>query len=117
MGNVYSNKNQLLLRELIKIYEPNGFDWLSYQITNSNILTLHHVLKVADGGKLCRDNAALLTKRAHRALNICENRDFILYLEINDFFREIIFKGEPLDDYFKEETKQYKRALMKTLYK
>ena len=117
MGNVYNNKNQLLLKELVKIYMPDEFDWLSYQITKSNILTLHHVLKVAEGGQLSKENAALLTKRAHRALNICENRDFILYLEINDFFREIIAKGEPLDDYFKEESKQYKHALIKTLYK
>ncbi len=117
MGNVYYNKNQLLLKELIKIYMPEGFDWLSYQITNSNILTLHHIIKVADGGNLSKDNAALITKRAHRALNICENRDFILYLEINNFFKEIIAKGEPLDEYFKSEAKQYKRALSKTLYK
>ena len=117
MGNVYYNKNQLLLRELIKIYEPDGADWLNYQITKGNILTLHHVVKVADGGQLCKDNAALLTKRAHRALNICENRDFILYSEINDFFREIIAKGEPLDAYFKGKTKLYKRALTKTIYK
>jgi hypothetical protein len=32
MGRVYKNENQLLLQELVKIYEPNGFDWLSYQI-------------------------------------------------------------------------------------
>ena len=117
MGNVYSNKNQLLLKELIKIYMPDGIDWLSYQITKNNILTLHHILKVADGGILSIDNSALLTKRAHRALNICENRDCILYLEINDFFKQIIAKGEPLDNYFKEEAKEYKKALIKTLYK
>ncbi len=66
----------------------DSVDWLSYQITKNNILTLHHILKVADGGKLNIDNSALLTKRAHRALNICENRDYILYLEINNFLKQ-----------------------------
>ena len=117
MGKVYKNENQLLLQELVKIYQPDGFDWLSYQITKSNILTLHHVIKVADGGLLRVDNSALLTKKSHRGLHMCESRDYILYSEINDFFREIIEAGAPLDDYLKNESKEYKRVLTKTLYK
>ena len=117
MGRVYKNENQLLLQELVKIYEPNGMDWLSYQITKNNILTLHHVIKVADGGLLRVDNSALLTKKSHRGLHICEHRDYILYSEINDFFREIIESAAPLSDYYLEESKEYKRALTRTLYK
>ena len=117
MGKIYKNENQLLLQELIKIYQPVGFDWLSYQITKSNILTLHHVIKVADGGQLKINNSALLTKKSHRGLHICENKDFILYSEINDFFREIISFYSPLDDYLIKESKEYKKALTKTLYK
>ncbi len=117
MGRVYQNENQLLLKELLDIYKPNGFDWLSYQITKNNILTLHHVIKVADGGLLSKDNAALLTKKSHRGLHICENKDFILYSEINDFFREIILLNSPLDDYLINESKEYKKALTRVLYK
>ncbi len=117
MGKVYQNENQILLRELIEIYHPDNFDWLSYQITKGNILTLHHVIKVADGGILSVDNAALLTKKSHRALHICENKDFILYSEINDFFREIIAYRAALDEYFKRESKEYKHALVRTIYK
>ena len=117
MGKIYINENQLLLQELIKIYQPIGVDWLSYQITKSNILTLHHVIKAADGGQLRIDNSALLTKKSHRGLHICEHRDFVLYSEINDFFREIISLGSPLDDYLVKESKEYKKALTKTLYK
>ena len=117
MGKIYQNKNQLLLQELIKIYQPDGFDWLNYQITKNNILTLHHIVKEADGGLLVIDNAALLTKKSHRGLHMCESRDFILYSEINDFFREIISVRKPLDDYFVRESKEYKRVLTKTLYK
>ncbi|MBR4230676.1 MAG: hypothetical protein IKR74_00785 [Bacilli bacterium] len=117
MGKVYQNKNQLLLQELIEIYRPKGFDWLSYQITKKNILTLHHIIKEADGGLLAVDNSALLTKKSHRGLHMCESRDYILYSEINDFFREIIALGAPLDDDLIEESKEYKRALTRTLYK
>ena len=117
MGKIYINENQILLSDLTKIYLPNGFDWLSYQITKGNTLTLHHVVKVADGGKLMVENSALLTKKSHQNLHICEHRDFILYSEINDFFREIIDRRMPLDDYLIRESKEYKRALVKTIYK
>lgn len=117
MGKIYKNENQLLLQELIKIYQPIGFDWLNYQITKNNILTLHHVIKAADGGPLRIDNSALLTKKSHRSLHMCEHRDFALYSEINDFFKEIISLGSPLDDYFVKESKEYKKALTKTIYK
>lgn len=117
MGKKYKNENQLLLQELIEIYQPIGFDWLNYQITKNNILTLHHVIKTANGGLLRIDNSALLTKKSHRGLHICEHKDFILYSEINDFFREIISLGFPLDDYLVKKSKEYKKSLTKTLYK
>ena len=117
MGKIYQNENQLLIPELIKIYKPSGVDWLSYQITKNNILTVHHIIKVADGGILNVDNAALLTKKAHRSLNICEIKDFVLYCEINDFFREIIYRKAPLDDDLIKESREYKKILTKTLYK
>ncbi len=52
MGKIYVNENQLFLQKLINIYQPSKFDWLSYRITKNNILTIHHVIKVADGGLL-----------------------------------------------------------------
>jgi len=117
MGKIYQNENQILLQDLIVIYQPDNYDWLSYQITRKNTLTLHHVTKVAEGGILDKSNAALLTKKSHRALNICEARDYYLYEEINSFFREIIAHSAPLDDVLKIESKNYKKALVKTLYK
>ena len=117
MGRIYQNKNQIFLQELIKIYQPNGFDWLSYQITKKNILTLHHIIKEADGGQLRIDNSALLTKNSHQKLHTCEHKDIILYSEINDFFREIVSHGAPLDDDLIKESQEYKKALTKTLYK
>jgi len=117
MGKIYTNENQLLLQELIKIYQPNKYDWLSYQITKQNILTLHHIVKVANGGELNLENGALLTKKSHRALHICEIKDYILYLEINDFFKEITSYRTFLDSHLEKQSKTYKRALINTLYK
>lgn len=117
MGKIYQNSNQLLLQQLISIYNPTDYDWLSYQITKKNILTLHHIIKRADGGVLSIDNSALLTKRSHRVLHICENKDYILYNEINAFFKEIISQGTIMNDFLKRESKEYKLALTKTLYK
>jgi len=117
MGKIYQNENQLMLEELIKIYKPVDYDWLSYQITKKNVLTLHHIIKVANKGSLSVNNLALLTKRAHRALNICEHKDYILYSEINDFFRYIISLSSFEDEYLKNESRNYKKALVKTLYK
>ena len=117
MGRMYVNENQVLLRQLIEIYQPNGFDWLMYQITKSNTLTLHHVDEVSEGGKLTVANSAILTKKSHRALNMCESRDFYLYIIINEFFREIIELSGPLTTEFEEESRELKKALTRTLYK
>ena len=117
MGKIYTNPNQILLSEIIVIYETYVIDWLSYQITKRNKLTLHHVEKEADGGKLSINNAAPLTIRGHQGLNKCESRDFILYSEINDFFKKIIAHGVPLDDYMLRESREYKQALQRVLYK
>ena len=116
MGKIYTNENQKLLTNLVEIYKPENFDWLSYQITRKNTLTLHHIVKLENGGPLSITNAALLTKRSHRALHMCESRDYILYSEINDFFREIIGSGS-FNDSLTKESREYKKALVKALYK
>lgn len=117
MGKIYINENKILLQELIKVYQPVDYDWLSYKITKKNILTLHHIVKVEDGGELSFENSALLTKRTRQAFHICEHRDFVLYGEINDFFREIVSHSTVLDSNLEKQSREYKKALMKTLYK
>ena len=115
MGKVHVNNNQILLPQLIQIYQPLDIDWLAYQITKGNVLTVHHVTKQEHGGPTSIDNSALLTKKAHRVLHICEHKDFILYEEINDFFREII-RAQSFNEVFQEESKKYKKVLTKTIY-
>ena len=117
MGKIYVNENQILLRQLIEIYQPNGFDWLMYQITKKNTLTLHHVDEVSEGGILCIENAALLTKKSHRALNMCESRDTYFYVVINEFFREVIENAGPMTQELIEESRDLKKSLTRTLYR
>ena len=126
MGKIYQNPNQLMLQDVLKYYQIDKLDWLSYQITKGNILTLHHIIKQADGGPLTIDNSAPLTKKSHRALHICESKDNVLYSEINKFFLRVIAyrlaladleAKMQLNDEFRRESKEYKLALTKTLYK
>ncbi len=117
MGKIYTNESQILLQQLIEIYKPTIYDWLSYQITKQNKLTIHHVDEKSEGGKLQVDNAALLTKKSHRALNMCESRDVYLYCLINEFFHEIIEHKAPLSPELEEESREYKQALTRVLYK
>ena len=126
MGNISKKQNQILLLELIPIYMPPGYhystvDWLFYPIAHSKkyggkSLTIHHVTKAANGGPLCIENAALLTKNAHQDLHTCEARDHILYEEINDFFREIISYRKPPEDYLMKEAKEYNYLLKRAIY-
>ena len=116
MGRVYKNESKILLAELLEIYEMSNFDWLSYQITKQNTLTIHHIIKESEGGLLCFDNAAMLTKRAHRIINICECKDYLLYSEINDYFKEIIARRTYLDDDLIKQSKEYKKALNNLVY-
>jgi len=131
MGNIYQSQNQILLLQLIPIYMPPDYhystvDWLFYPISQSKkngskSLTIHHVTKAAYGGATCKENSALLTKKAHQDLHTCETRDHILYEEINDFFREIISYSKPPEDYLMKEAKEYnyflKRAIHPNRYK
>ena len=103
MGNKYVSENKILLLEMIKVYSPCEIDWMCYQITKNNILTLHHIEKICEGGLTLIENGALLTKRAHRILNIIEHSDYALYIDWNDLFYLINeSKIPPCEDYIKE---------------
>lgn len=109
MGKIYTNEKQIILQEMLEVYSPEEFDWMSYQITINNFLTFHHILEQSKGGLTTLNNGALLTKRAHRILNMLPSRDKGLYTDWNQFFKEIVQKGQPLD----AEQKQYSRSLKK----
>lgn len=66
MGKVYQNENQIILLQMLEIYKPDITDWMQYEITKRNILTLHRIKKACEGGTDSINNGAILTKRAHR---------------------------------------------------
>ena len=117
MGKIYVNDNQRILRMMIEIYQPDNFDWMSYQITNQNILTFHHIVELSKGGLTEIGNGALVTKRGHKALNLLCIRDYILYKNWNELFLEINQFGKSPDDYLMSQSRELKKATHKVLYK
>ncbi len=117
MGKVYKNENQLILLDMIEIYKPETRDWMQFQITKKNILTLHHIRKVCDGGISTIDNGAILTKRAHRALNIVEAIDDVLYDEWNALFLLINQAKQPPSDEYIKEAQKLKKFTKDLIYK
>ncbi len=116
MGKVYKNSNHIIILQMIEIYHPEVADWMQYQITKSNILTFHHIKKVSENGNCCIENGALLTKRAHRILNMVESLDIALYNEWNNLFILINkAKTKPCDEYI-SEAKILKKYTQKIVY-
>lgn len=117
MKKIYTHENTILLKEMIKIYKPNDIDWMSYIITTKNSLTFHHINPKNKGGKTTIENGALLTKRAHRDLNIIEELDYALFQDWNELFEFIVKSNSPLDEYYKEESRKLKQYSKKLIYK
>lgn len=116
MGKVYYNETKIIIDDMKRIYGPDDLDWMSYLITVRNVLTYHHIIKECDGGLLELSNGALLTKKAHRLLNMTEIKDYNLYLAWNELFKEINKRKEPMDDYLREESKSLKLHTHKLIY-
>ncbi len=117
MGKVYHNVNQELVRAMIRIYKPNGLDWMSYQITNHNILTFHHIIKKEQAGRSSLENGALLTQHAHRHLNMLETRDYGLYLEWTALFQDINRHHGPITEQNRKYSQELKKYTQKVLYR
>ena len=83
---------QEMLKRLIDIYKPDGYDWMGVPITKNNPLTYHHIEK-NNGKNTTLENGALLTKRAHRLLNILQSKNKDLYDEWNWLFYAINYYG------------------------
>lgn len=117
MGRIYINEKQLILKEMIKIYQPTDVDWMSYLITKRNFLTYHHIEPESKGGKITLENGALVTKNAHRDLNKIEEKDYYLFEDWNELFCFINKFQAPIDDYYKEEARKLKEYTKRILYK
>lgn len=116
MGKVYKNENQIILLQMLEIYKPEITDWMQYQITKRNILTLHHIRKSCEGGLSTIDNGAILTKKEHRILNMVEAIDEVLYDEWNELFILINKAKQPPCEEYVSEAKKLKIYTQKIIY-
>ncbi len=78
-----------VLINMLKIYNIEDRDWMSFKITRENYLTYHHIVKNEDGGEYSIDNGAILTKNSHDFLHCVEHKNVRIYNEINNFFKII----------------------------
>ena len=106
------------LQELICIFEPDGFDWMNFSFTKGNPFTYHHIDEKCNGGERSIDNGAILTKKAHRFLNLLQLVYPDAYNDLQNVFRKINGTKEPVAQDFIDEideilnkvlvTKEYK---------
>lgn len=79
-----------LIKEMRSIYRIRHYDFMGYTFRTINDLSFHHIEKKSDGGLKTIDNGALLTKDlAHPYLHLIEDREFDMYVYINNILKEI----------------------------
>lgn len=82
-------KRKKITREMLKIYKPySNLDWMNYRLVKKDV-TAHHILKRENGGKLVKENIALLNSTSHNYLHLIEYKDFDTYVTINKLFKYI----------------------------
>ena len=92
-----------VLREMIEIYEPDGVDWMGFQLARQNPYTFHHIKEKCNRGKYDINNGAILTKNGHRLLNILEKDYPEAYKDYQNLFKRINESKAPLNADFKED--------------
>ena len=75
--------------EMLKLYKPySNLDWLNYKLVKKDV-TLHHIIKREDGGRLELSNLALIMPSGHRYLHLIEYKDIETYIAINKILKII----------------------------
>ncbi len=91
-------ENNRNLKKLIKIYKPDGYDWMNFALTRRNPYTFHHILSRSDGGKDLVENGAILTRRAHDLLHLLEFVCPEAYNDLQIVFDKINKSYKPLTE-------------------
>lgn len=86
-------------KEMLHIYKPySDLDWLNYKLVRKDV-TLHHIQKKEDGGRLILPNLALIMPVGHQYLHLIEYKDIETYITINKILKIINNqKAEPTQD-------------------
>ena len=95
--------NNTNLKQMLKIYKPNGYDWMNFALTRRNPYTFHHIVSRSVGGKDNIKNGAILTRRAHDLLHILECICPNAYIKLSELFNRInASKNSPNDEIIAE---------------
>ena len=87
-----------VLKRMIEIYRPDGIDWMGFSTSRYNPYTFHHIKEKCNRGKCDINNGAILTKNAHRLLNILQRDYHDAYEDYQNLFRRINNSKSPIDD-------------------
>ena len=75
---------------MITEYAMKSVDWMGYTLKRGDIFTYHHIEKREDGGKITRENGAILCgKTGHPYLHIIEHIDPDMYHYLNGILMSI----------------------------
>lgn len=100
-----------ILKQMIVIYEPDGIDWMEYNLSRDNPYTYHHIIEKRNGGRRTLDNGAILTQNAHRYLNYLDMKKHDYYRELNSLFLFLNrTKQPPTEEYYEEVRKVLKKV-------
>ena len=113
MGDNSSN-----LKKMIRIYKPNGLDWMNFALSRRNPYTFHHIVSRSNGGGDDIQNGAILTRKAHDLLHILEYVCPLAYLDLEELFIEInISKKTPDGDIIKKIDNILHSVFFENVYK
>ena len=88
---------------MLKIYEPNGLDWMGNEIKSLFDLTRHHIIKRENGGIDDISNYALLTKDSHILLHYLEINYNSAYIKLQQLFTNLNESvDKPQKEYYDE---------------
>ena len=99
-------ENNSNLKKMIKIYKPNGIDWMNFTLSRRNPYTFHHIISRSDGGDDAIENGAILTRRAHDLLHILEYACPEVYEKLNALFTEINANRKAPNEEIKKEIEE-----------
>ena len=106
------------LKQKIKIYQPNGIDWMNFVLSRDNPYTLHHIVEKRNGGGKSLKNLAILTKMAHKLLNIFDRWCPDAYDALQEVFRKINeIEAPPTEEIINEIDEILYKALISNEYK
>lgn len=83
------------LKTMLKIYKPNGVDWMNFVLTRRNPYTFHHIISRSDGGEDSIENGAILTRKAHNLIHILEYACPDAYHDLQEIFVRINGSNSP----------------------